>query len=106
VPFVALALSANRSVPPAWIALSPIIGRFHLPLRTSLKGAPVAVGLSVVFLVVPLFVRPDDPIDRSRFPVEAARRLTAERVFHSDASGGWLIYTQWPQRMVYIDDRA
>src|SRR5690606_9140678 len=59
-----------------------------------------------VLAVFPFFVRADEPIDRDRFPVDAAQALTAERVFHSDAAGGWLIYAQWPERQIYIDDRA
>jgi len=27
-------------------------------------------------------------------------------VFHSDGTGGYLIYAEWPGRRVYIDDRA
>jgi hypothetical protein len=26
--------------------------------------------------------------------------------FHDDAVGGYLIYAEWPERSVYIDDRA
>jgi len=106
VPFVALALSANRAVPPAWLGLSPLLGRITVPLRASLRGRMAALLLGAVLLIGPLLLQSDEEIDTSRFPIEAAEHLTAERVFHDDATGGWLIYTQWPQRQVYIDDRA
>ena len=106
VPFLALAVSANRSVPPAWIGLAPLLGRVRIPIQPSGMGGPVAWLLAGVLAIFPFFVRADEPIDRDRFPVDAAQALTAERVFHSDAAGGWLIYAEWPERQIYIDDRA
>jgi hypothetical protein len=106
VPFAALAVSANRAVPPAWIGLSPLLGRFRLPLGASAIGWPVAAGLALVLLVGPFLIPAEESIDLERFPVEAASQLQSDRVFHDDATGGWLIYAQWPDRKVYIDDRA
>lgn len=107
VPFFALSLTAQRAAPPAWIALAPILSRLPVPLpaRATLSPA-VARTLGLLMIVVPLVLPFRDDVDESRFPVEAATHLTSERVFHDDASGGWLIYTQWPERKVYIDDRA
>jgi len=106
VPFLALALSANRSVPPAWIALSPVLSRVNLPVRTSNGGSPVAVAVALGLAAFPFFLQPAEFIDTRRFPVEASKHLVGGRVFHDDATGGWLIYEQWPDRPVYIDDRA
>lgn len=106
IPFLVLALTANRSVPPAWIALSPLVSRIEVPLRPTAGGGPAAVVLAAMLAVLPFALRSDEDLDLDRFPVAAAKRLTAERVFHDDAAGGWLVYTQWPQRSVYIDDRA
>lgn len=105
-PFLALALTANRSVPPAWIALSPVLSRVKLPINPNRRGSPVAVVLALGLLVFPFLLRPAEFIDSRRFPVAAAAHLTGHRVFHDDAVGGWLIYHQWPERQVYIDDRA
>jgi hypothetical protein len=38
--------------------------------------------------------------------VEAISHLAPGRAFHDDAVGGYLIYAEWPEREVYIDDRA
>lgn len=107
VPFVVLAVSANRAVPPAWIGLSPLLGRFTIPLRASSGIAwPVAVAVTLLIVVGPFLIPSQEEISLERFPVEASRHLESDRVFHDDATGGWLIYTQWPERHVYIDDRA
>lgn len=107
VPFLVLAVSANRAVPPAWIALSPILGRITLPFSFSGSGrGPLALGLAAVLFGLPLVLPYETVIDERRFPVEAERHLQTENVFHDDGAGGWLIYSQWPERLVYVDDRA
>ncbi|MFP3914826.1 MAG: hypothetical protein ACLFWM_08120 [Actinomycetota bacterium] len=106
IPFLALAVSANRAVPPAWIGLAPILGRMTIPVRTSLTARPAGLVLAMVVALFPFVLSPEEPVDNERFPIEAAGHLSAERVFHDDATGGWLIYRQWPGRRVYIDDRA
>lgn len=106
VPFVTLAVSARRSVPLGWIGVAPIVGRFDLPIRASISSPILPVLLVVAIIGFPFFREPREQIDRARFPVEAAHHLTDERVFHDDVAGGWLIYDHWPDRQVYIDDRA
>lgn len=107
LPFLALAVSANRAVPPAWIALAPILARFRLPIpSTSTIGRPVVAAVAALLLVGPFLIPADGGLDEERFPVEASEHLETDRVFHDDATGGWLIYSQWPDRQVYIDDRA
>jgi hypothetical protein len=45
-------------------------------------------------------------LDAERFPVEASRHLTGARLFSNDGTGGFLVYSQWPKRLIYVDDRA
>lgn len=104
-------LTANRSVPLAWVALLPTIaaaaahwsGRWEERARLP---APVIVVTAAAILAAPLLVPPQPGLLTERFPVVAAGALTQERVFHDDGAGGYLIYAQWPERKVYIDDRA
>jgi hypothetical protein len=111
VPFLALAFTANRSVLPAWIALVPFVAmslrNLRFPTRpiSAIQGslnATVMVGL----IVGPLILPSEAVIDDERFPIEAALHLVSDRVFHDDSTGGYLIYEQYPDRLVYVDDRA
>jgi hypothetical protein len=46
-------------------------------------------------------------LDEDRFPSRAAvAELDPGPVFHDTAVGGYLIYADWPERLVFIDDRA
>ncbi|CAN5849957.1 hypothetical protein BH23ACT5_BH23ACT5_22190 [soil metagenome] len=110
VPFLLFAFTAGRSVPLAALALVPWmtlslerLTRFA-PSRS--EGSPITALVAAVVLLVPFLVPLDGGLDPARFPLEAAEHLTAERVFHDDAIGGYLIYSQFPDRLVYIDDRA
>jgi hypothetical protein len=109
VPFFAMALTALRSVPPAWFALlvpiagsMPMLGK-SLPLRFSRVSAGV---FAVVVLVVPFFIRSDGGLADGRFPVGAAAALDESPVFHNDVVGGYLIWAEGPGLQVFIDDRA
>ncbi len=48
----------------------------------------------------------DGSIDDERFPVAAAKELADVPTFHDDSAGGYLIWSEGPERLVYIDDRA
>lgn len=109
VPFVAVGLSATRALPPAWIALVPLIA---LSLKGS-EGASVgrfSTFASVVFLLavigVSLAVRGDADLDQERFPIEAAAVIENVNTFHDDRVGGYLIWAVGPEQLVYLDDRA
>jgi hypothetical protein len=109
VPFLLLALSATRAVPPAWIALVPLMGTALAGLAVGARrrfsmGAAIVFGL--VVLITPWFIISDGSIDEERFPVAAAAELADVRTFHDDSAGGYLIWAQGPERLVYIDDRA
>jgi len=109
VPFVALGLGAMRAVPPAWIALIPLIALAlgNVRIGANLRfGSSSAAIFGIVVLVVPLFLRSDASLDEMRFPIEAAESLTDANTYHDDRVGGYLIYSDGPERLVYIDDRA
>ncbi len=57
-------------------------------------------------VALPFVVARAPHLDPEHFPIDAARQLTAERVFHDDTTGGYLIYAYGPERQIYIDDRA
>ena len=60
----------------------------------------------MALVAIPLLLPHQPGLDVERFPVDAAQHLDGDRVFHSDATGGYLIFSQWPDRLVYVDDRA
>lgn len=110
VPFLALAFRANRTVPPAWIALLPILSLAaeSLPIRLGVSRVTraVPIGAAVVGLAMIPLVAVPPTLDPELFPLEAAARLEGDRVFASDAAGGYLTYRFWPDRLTYVDDRA
>ncbi len=110
VPFLALAFRANRTVPPAWLALLPIlaIGTAAIPdkLGTAKISRFVPIGLGILGLMaIPIVAIPSE-LDTELFPVEASEHLEGTRVFTSDAAGGYLTYAYWPERLIFTDDRA
>jgi hypothetical protein len=109
VPFLALGLGATRAVPPAWLALVPLVSLGVYGLR-ALSAPRFTTGQAAVFaafvLVFPFFLRSDGSLDPERFPIEAASALGPGRTFHDDRTGGYLIWAEGPGRQVFIDDRA
>jgi hypothetical protein len=65
-----------------------------------------AIVFGVVVVVTPLFIISDASIDEERFPVAALGHLDDVPTFHDDSAGGYLIWAEGPERLVYIDDRA
>ncbi len=109
VPFLALALGATRAVPPAWLALLPLVslGVFRLRLLSSPRFSTGQASVFALFvLVFPFFLRSDGSLDPERFPIAATSSLGPGRTFHDDRTGGYLIWAEGPGRQVYIDDRA
>jgi hypothetical protein len=109
VPFLGLALSALRAVPPAWLGLVPLVSLSMYGLSIGSKGrmsnASAVVFLLVVF-ALPFLLADDAELDGERLPVEAAANLEPIRTFHDDRTGGYLIWSDWPEMPIYLDDRA
>jgi hypothetical protein len=109
VPFLALGLGATRAVPPAWLALVPLVslGVYRLRILASPRFTTGQASVFAVFvLVFPFFLRSDGSLDPERFPIAAASALGPGHTFHDDRTGGYLIWAEGPGRQVYIDDRA
>jgi len=110
VPFLLLAFSATRAVPPSWIALVPLMGTALAGLAVGARqrfSMTAAVVFGLVVLIVPWFIIGDGSIDEERFPVAASNELADVPTLHDDRTGGYLIWAQGPdERLVYIDDRA
>jgi hypothetical protein len=109
VPFLLLSLSATRAVPPAWIALVPLMATALSGLAAGARkrfSMPAAIVFVLVVLVTPWFIISDGSIDEERFPVAASEQLADVPTFHDDSAGGYLIWGDGPERLVFIDDRA
>ena len=114
VPFLLFGLTSGRSLFPAAIVLAPWIvwmPSARTDLAYPLPRRPEAVVnalIAVVILMAPLAVCAGVRwrIDSAAFPIHAARYLTEGRVWSDDTTGGFLIYAYWPEREVFIDDRA
>jgi hypothetical protein len=109
VPFLLLGLGATRALPPAWLALIPLVslGVFDLKAGSALRfSTGQAVVFAVAVAVLPFLIASDASLDEERFPVAAAGALDDSPVFHDDRTGGYLIWAEGPERQVYIDDRA
>lgn len=108
VPFLLFAFTASRAVPLATLVLVPWLAEALRPMERfgNTGGSPVLAVLAVAAVIVPLVLPIESGLDPERFPLNAASHLSAERVFHDDGAGGYLIYTQYPDRLVYVDDRA
>lgn len=111
VPFLVFGLTSYRAVIPATIVLAPWMARaVNVPEPSRRVEAGLvngAIALSLIVLAVWLgAARAESSPDPERFPVAAVAELSGGRVFHDIAAGGYLIYQGWPDRLVYIDDRA
>lgn len=112
VPFLLLGMSANRSVVVATIVLAPYAVRAIPAITVPARSRPPAmmaiasVGVALVVLI-PMIVTPLGQFDDAKFPsLELQEAMDGRNVFHSDVMGGWFIFREWPDRLVYIDDRA
>jgi hypothetical protein len=111
-PFLLFAFTANRAVSLSSLVLAPFFLQSLVgsPRVTRSKATNSETRLNAVLLgavvVIPLLVPLAGGLDRELFAVEAISHLAPGRAFHDDAVGGYLIYAEWPEREVYIDDRA
>jgi hypothetical protein len=111
LPFLFLGLTARRTVVPATIVLLPWASAAFPPLRvprTHTRLVPVlAVGLLAVLAVLPMVMVENGRLRADRFPSDDAREAMSGLVtFQDTAAGGYLIYREYPGRLVWIDDRA
>jgi len=113
VPFLLLGLTQQRSVLPAIIVLAPFAAGALVPRKEpSPASAGNAAGNGVLLaglalLAITPFVRNDTSLRTDVMPpLEAVAALEQGRAFHGAATGGLLIYSEWPDRLVYVDDRA
>ncbi len=111
VPFLAFAFTANRAVPLSALVLAPWFVSSLMPLgkkatsTTRVQGVVNATILALV-VILPWVVPIKGGLDDELFGVEAVEHLGPGPAFHDDGVGGYLIYAEWPDRLVYIDDRA
>ncbi len=112
LPFLFFGMTSNRAVVPAVIVVAPwaalALPRIRVP-RSSMSAPVVGVVLGMLALLVvsPLALQPLGVLDEERFPSEEIQAAMGDRhLFHDDGVGGFLIYDEWPDRLVYIDDRA
>ncbi len=113
VPFVVFGALAMRSVFPALLVLVPYASAAIAPSSTREARSPSGNALLNTAFVVALVVlcgvalaRPIS-IDEEKLPPPAAvGALDRRPVFHGPAAGGLLIYAEWPDRLVFVDDRA
>jgi hypothetical protein len=67
---------------------------------------PAATIFTVFVVVAPFLLVTGPSIDEERFPVAAAAALDDVPTFHDDVAGGYLIWSEGPERLVFLDDRA
>ena len=105
LPFLVFAFTANRAVSLAAVAIVPFV---FAPTLSSLGTSPLArpAAWTAVALIFGLgwLVPVDDESFETKFPVLARSHLADVPTFHDDATGGYLIYEQFPY--VFVDDRA
>ncbi len=111
LPFLFFGMLAVRNLYPAMIVVLPYVAEGLTPDREEARRAdplPIVAGFAAVILVAGLvgLARPIR-LAESAFPApEALEALEPGRIFHGIAPGGYLIYAQWPERPILVDDRA
>ncbi|MGI9649136.1 MAG: hypothetical protein ACR2OI_11500 [Acidimicrobiia bacterium] len=111
IPFLLFGLTSYRALIPATIVVAPWAARaivFPVTARRRESGLiNAAIALVLLVSAVGLGVARSGSVpDPELFPAAAAGVLEDGPLFHGDAVGGYLIYSAWPDRLVYTDDRA
>lgn len=109
IPFLALGLTSLRAVPPAWIAILPLVSvsLWGLSIGSQKRlGARPALIFGLVVLMMPFLLIEGSELDSERLPVDASHELADVPTFHNDVVGGYLIWAEGPERLVFLDDRA
>ena len=113
LPFLVFGVTAERSVFPAMVVLAPFAAAALRSTGAQRRDAPpgsprinTALAVMMAIVAVLALARPVS-LNSAKFPPpEALAALDAGRTFHGPAVGGFLIYQQWPDRLVFVDDRA
>jgi hypothetical protein len=109
VPFLILGMSSVRAIPPAWLALVPLVAialsGLEIGSRAGLRPR-LAVVFGLVVITLPFLLIEGGELSDDRFPIAAVASVNDSPTFHDDVVGGYLIWAEGPQRQVYIDDRA
>jgi hypothetical protein len=114
LPFIAFGFMAERNAWPAVLVLAPLAAQAlgsderRERRRDNAEAFLVNWAFAVVMVAaVAFFVTRPVELSEERFPSEAAvAALEPGPQFNGTAVGGYLIYAEWPERTVYIDDRA
>jgi hypothetical protein len=111
VPFAIFGTLATRSVFPALLVLLPFAAQALRPNveAPARSGIPILNwGIAAAIMAMALLGVTQSPSINERVSPPAVARAALEpgRVFHGPGAGGALIYTEWPDRLVYVDDRA
>ncbi len=112
VPFLFLGVTSRRTVVPATIVLLPYAAAAIPPIRVPKASGSslipkVAVALVAVMALFPMVSAANGTLLPERFPDTATRAAMGGRnTFYDTAVGGYLIYREYPERLVWIDDRA
>lgn len=109
VPFALLSLNSVRAIPPAWLGIVPLVALSLSGLRVGSRAGlrrRLAAVFAAVVLLLPFLLIDSSGIPEDQFPVAASEAMTDDRTFHDDRVGGYLIWSEGPERKIYIDDRA
>ena len=111
LPFALVGLTTQRTVfPAAIVLLSYAALAFDVRVPSGSRKRNVvawAMAAIVIGLCAAMLLRPVETFNTERFPTNnVLGLLETDRFFHDDAIGGYLIYRDWPQSQIYIDDRA
>ena len=110
VPFVAFGVMAGRNVFPAVIVLIPLLCNYpDVKPRKEAAPEPVVVNYAlaaVLIVVMAIGVGWGTDFSETRFPApQALDALAPGKQWNDSVTGGYMVYA-YPERPVYIDDRA
>ncbi len=111
LPFLFFGMLAVRNLYPAFIVALPYVAAGFTPRKAEVRRteSPVVVGAvgSVIVAVAVIGLARPVVLSEAHFPPQTAlAALEAGPLFHGIGAGGYLIYAQWPDRQVLVDDRA
>jgi hypothetical protein len=111
LPFLLFGMLAVRNLYPAMIVVLPYAVAGFVPEKRPAPRqdpVPVVFGLAAVIVgfAVAGLLRPVRFAEDAFPPPPALEALEPGPIFHGIGPGGYLIYAQWPERPILVDDRA